>query len=81
MTIQLFTSGVKHTEWLNARKEFNADFSSLNTENSGNLTSIGGINYLVYKDQINTTFNFYIRIGLPVNTTNFSISNVSFANK
>lgn len=80
MTVQLFTNGNTHTKWLNARKEFNSDIASLNTEDNGNLTSVGGTSYLVYKDLINTTFDFYVRIGLPIGTS-FSITNISFANR
>lgn len=80
MTVQLFTNGNTHTKWLNAREEFNSDIASLNTEDNGNLTSVGGTSYLVYKDLINTTFDFYVRIGLPVGST-YSITNISFTNR
>jgi len=80
-TIQKYTNGNRYTEWLDSREEFTSDIATLNVEHAGNLTSVGGIYYLVFKDLVNTTFDFYVRIGIPIGGVNYSISNIIFENR
>jgi len=78
--MQREVNGNVNTPWLDMMEQFNADMNSLNEENAGNRVEFNDTYYAVFKGKINTTFDFYVRIGLVAGGVSYSITNIEFEN-
>jgi hypothetical protein len=75
---QIEVNGEYESAWVDPLEEFNTNMTSLLIEGAGNRAGPSNNYYAVFQDKPVVEFDFYVRIGLPVGGTTYSITNIQF---